>query len=1700
MYEHRATLTSVNILIERKNVHLLPQQDQDWQNARTTIVPGWHVLRSLRRLRRLFLSEGRIQPHSWEDCWQIWCQLEFLALKHVSFEQTIRSINEINNRIGPIWVPLFIQIRRDSLHFQNQIRELELRELRNIDVEHQLQLIICCPHVERLIWAVDPISPTKSPMPVREFANTISEEECCPKLSSTKLEDSTDLMRDEDLALLVEGDAGFGQLCLQVLLGDYEGDAGVDAGNNGNDDEVTILSRAEQDKVDDMANNNNLESNQDGDNDATVKSLIVRTMDVLDLKGDSSMEKRRSHTETLEIFKMRLCPDVTGPMLLKTLGSCPNLKQFSGNVIRDKDIFPDGAPTMDFSTNTKYRPWKCLNLWELECFFEIHGPAQSRQVWLAIRSLQQLDILEMGFKIEQDEIGADRTLGLFPRLEYGLNELIKRLSEWWFEGCTHLWMETEDAHWIATNLTNMKCFCAIMNKFQSKGADLKLAFAAKGIDTLTARLRIRSHAQPIRDMSLSRRQKVVPPESARLLVTRVTGFKPRDPHFDACLNYVGLQLFDINGLGGNRNKAQDHTQIDKRLQGLAEKFSIKNQTEKGDALEDYLVRVRKLARSLVAIGGGTNGDTSSRTVIATSNMDQEEAAQNVVSSLLVTMLELSETPTLSKRGESRYKVPMALKESKDGARTQEQINRDLWRAILAEDPLVGEHWQSQPHEAPSSSQGRDSDSDFEDMEVHEKPVPGSSGAQLSATRSSPPEQTTVTGPSWISNLDLWTSANDSNSIVDSAQIKALQRQQYFHGETVLSKPVPKTAPAQDTTYDIQSPTGLNAAAQECAEYRLTGKAPIMDEVDIIHEVLMLLQGLPTVLFTLDNQGTAKFTSKFAVSHLSLSALQSILEPLLTAAGEIREVQRAVDSICSARSHRFGKIIQTFASGVHVELGDLKWQLAALQQKYQRNRKSHEQHVASLLELHANLSDPLSLVRQLLEFIRQCAFYNDNSESQERWCQYSSRLLSDLYEKVCQSRLCGESQIAGVFYRLLKLSIRPFLRNTECWLSGLPLDSENEFMIRMSPNIDLFANQYWSEGFKVETEHIEQREAPVRIRPSFLSETSLDQALYTGKAIRITDTLLAEEAFDVKKPVGYASSVFNKMFEGIGVSSDLSNSGPMDLEVPTTTTTSFAKADLDFGFPKSISILDRQCPILSAINPTLAHSQNGGISLHAADSPSSENYTLEREEVDIQWRMESILSASIEEQYKSANSLLKSIIFTRCKLKWHLKGMAEFYFMMQGEIMHSYSTDIFTKIRRKRNWYDIYVLGSTFDQSAAFCDWQHAKFVNIKIGSSQGVVVKGPSTFLSNLQVQLLDTIEFEYLLPWPLGGIVYSTPNAKRMFGRITSLLFQVRVAKHAMELSSFLKSKPTQTPELGLFWKLRLRFLSAINDLWSYFMMTVLDVQVQKFHAEIEKQGDMDDMIRLSQRFIRVCYERCFLKDRTVPLHRSMMTMLNLALQFSTLFSKFIRDQEKKRRKEAEAAAADHVTRSRRASLKLQRPGYEREENSSSDSDENSEDEDDEEEEFEAEDEDMELDDSETGLNRSKKQKVDGDLSSKVSQTAGSSTLLSSAGPAQPSRQGTVAARKRAHQSSGPSSVSSSPAPSRRLSYREQLEAIELEFDRCRAFLAKSLKVVVNANAARGYSITGGGVGKVVSSTVVVDSAEGGSNYLDGLILALST
>lgn len=335
-----------------------------------------------------------------------------------------------------------------------------------------------------------------------------------------------------------------------------------------------------------------------------------------------------------------------------------------------------------------------------------------------------------------------------------------------------------------------------------------------------------------------------------------------------------------------------------------------------------------------------------------------------------------------------------------------------------------------------------------------------------------------------------------------------------------------------------------------------------------------------------------------------------------------------------------------------------------------------------------------------------------------------------------------------------------------------------------------------------------------------------------------------------------------------------------------------------------------------------------------------------------------------------------------------------------------------------------------------------------------------------------------------------------------------------------------------------------------------MLDSQIKKFHSEVERQGDLDDIILLCQRTINICYERCFLKDRTQPLLRTLTTILNLALNFSAIFTSYIQKAEKTKKTESGGTLGSlppassmmdirsHKSRSgRRVSFTVQgvsgsstqdpRIGNEL---SSSDSEEEDDGLDmetnerhrqslfsssapktllfsqsnvqDMEEDDEDEDGDLDMD-SIIFMDRAKKQRTGTDLSvrgSFTSSNAGASQYQRGRDDGFDDRLPRSPRKKRP-----PQFLSKSPSRRRSRSRSrtrgedarstlEQLEAIEREFSRCRDFLAKSLRVVVNSNAARGYNasrrlLEGGVIG---TGDVDVGGGEGGSDYLEGLILSL--
>ncbi|KAF9428400.1 hypothetical protein BGZ94_002540 [Podila epigama] len=1224
-------------------------------------------------------------------------------------------------------------------------------------------------------------------------------------------------------------------------------------------------------------------------------------------------------------------------------------------------------------------------------------------------------------------------------------------------------------------------------------------------------------------MSSFRRQRPNLPEPARELITRVTGFDTSHEHFEACSNYVATQLFDVTGIGGNRNKSIDHNVIDQRIQGIAFKLAMKNQDNKADALKSYLTRLRSLAGAL-----GERAASSQAMSSDTSMADQEEAAQNVVSSVLLVLLELSETPTAQRKGVFGYTTPPHLKIDQAPAKTAEQIHREMWQSILKEDPLVGEHW------AQNDLNDQDSDdSDFEDMNVDDRIVPHIKDDLPQAGD----EEANVED---LSPFELWgglSSRSDARRAEQAAAQKALKEHQYWDQNGIVPRRPRVDASEHDASmmFDLQDASRLNRVHQ--ASQSAFQNMTTMDELDIINEVFLLLQGLPTVMFDLDQNSQPKLPTTVKVPHLSQGALLSILDPFLKSAIIISKLQSEVDRICSAPLEQYGKIIQAFASAVHSELQSLRKDISDAQVDYQRYRKGHSHSMSSLIELESRLRPSLGIAETLSGLWKQCPFHG-SANAHGQACIYSAQLLSLLYDNVYHTNLNGDTLCSALFTRLLQKCMIPFLNNIESWLSGHVLDSESEFIIKPSREVGPLSNDFWSQGFQYETEMVERvigtknTMAAAVVSPSFLSLEALDRLLYAGKAIRIIGSLIPLESLPPPAH-GFATSLLTAIF-GTG----LSKESPPSLR-PWTMLQHDPISSLQFPLPATAAV-------------GLDDSVNAVESSHVR----SEMLESAMNQMAFESRIETRLSEAIQAQYNQANTMLKSVLWTQCQLKWHLRGMVEFYFMLQGGTMDWFASALVSKMQRRRPWCDDHVLNSAFNQVATECNWPFKQFVKIKTKGLQDTRVKKTGSSLDLLRVAMLEQITFEYM----------ST------YSRITTLLLQVKVAKLAVEQPRFLKFKASPSPTLGMIRKLRMRFLSTLNDLWSYLMTTVLDSQIKRFQNELDNQEDLDDIIALLQKTIGVCFERCFLKDRAQPLLRSLLTILDLALKFSGLFSKFIREQEQEETKGKKLSQLNEVGLSggapptsvrhhkrrqgRRVSFTLQvgpgsrgRDRTARHEQTSSDSEENEDGGQDLVSDFEDrpsrassvsrclfdnagmedygdDDDDDEEGDDDDGMDssifmgRTKKQRTglgsflqspssssfsypyNPELSrqqsfERKSENEGYDDRL----PRSPRKKrppqflsNSLNQRKRTGSDASLSSHDNSQRP-----LLQQLQAVEKELTRCRAFLAKSLGVIVSANAARGYNASRRQQRLQAQGEGGTDAAEGDSEYLEALILALT-
>ncbi|KAF9969574.1 Gamma-tubulin complex component 5, partial [Actinomortierella ambigua] len=727
------------------------------------------------------------------------------------------------------------------------------------------------------------------------------------------------------------------------------------------------------------------------------------------------------------------------------------------------------------------------------------------------------------------------------------------------------------------------------------------------------------------------------PPAASQLVQRVTGARPGDARFDNYAQYVCTQLYEVGGIGSNRNKYFERSTIDRRIKGLAEKFSLRGQEDRAQALEEYLRRIRELFPALLAVNAASG--TSS------TNSD----AENVLSSILLVLLDLSESPTtvaMQHPSAHKYSIPWSLQKHKQPQVDENTRNKAIWQSILKEEPLEGEHWATVREDVADSD-----DSDYDDMDlttIGKKPKDQLSEDEQSTSQDPSKSQTAATSVRF-SQLPLSSSSDGRDDILQD-----LENLQYWQASNISKKRHDRVQAHRQITASVQDPASVNMGLEQFQSDAFAADTFPMDELDLIHETLLMLLGEYSICFQRHQDQNILPRKGIILSHLSPSTLNNILLELSTHGARLCKIESAARGVCSQPIQAIGKVVQTFACSTLSIVREKRQLFSRLQQRYRHantERSQASQLLVSLLELYDDVSRQFAIVADLERFVENVLVIESSGEAS---CRVASNLLSELHDVACQAELAGNQESFEMFRNLLRDSMIPLLQSIQDWLNGEQMPDEKDFFIKENPSVTLFSGDYWESGYSFQADISEGADSSLVTKlliPSFFKSDDLDMILYIGKAA------LNEQLMNTT----FAKTLTARIFgDQTPQSSQSSRVSPTPL-------------------PSMAGIIAAQFPLWK--RPTTSsqtqeqelHGRRGLDSLWGADDlaiPTTTNF---------QWQLDRELSEAIKGQYARINRGVHYTMSNKCRLWWHIEGMCSFYLMMNGEVMNDFSHALFKKL-------------------------------------------------------------------------------------------------------------------------------------------------------------------------------------------------------------------------------------------------------------------------------------------------------------------------------------------------------------------------------------------------------------------------------------
>ncbi|KAL8740112.1 MAG: hypothetical protein Q9190_007148 [Brigantiaea leucoxantha] len=256
-----------------------------------------------------------------------------------------------------------------------------------------------------------------------------------------------------------------------------------------------------------------------------------------------------------------------------------------------------------------------------------------------------------------------------------------------------------------------------------------------------------------------------------------------------------------------------------------------------------------------------------------------------------------------------------------------------------------------------------------------------------------------------------------------------------------------------------------------------------------------------------------------------------------------------------------------------------------------------------------------------------------------------------------------------------------------------------------------------------------------------------------------------------------------------------------------------------------------------------------------------------------------LDRCIAQMHHSWSAVLLRELKIRCGLDEFLESLQFIFLYRDGALSDSFASIVFQRMNTgKESWSDGFVLTELLQNT--FTPLSCIDTARLSVRSAGKSHHENQSIHRS---VKALESLRVHYILPWPVANIVKE--ESMVAYQRIFVFLMQVQRTKQILERRFPRPTLPSLTyerREASLLYSLRHRFLWFANTLWTYLTDIVLSSASKNMRLKMERAEDFDEIIVVHQDFIAHVQEQCLISVRLAPIHKAVISLLDLAIMFS--------------------------------------------------------------------------------------------------------------------------------------------------------------------------------------------------------------------------